>query len=85
MHITTFCKYSKTDYLIVIPWARVVYTQSPQAPRAEGVYITSTHGIYISINVWANQYNYSLMASLYLYGDLLDCIVGLNLMIKTFL
>ena len=40
---------------------------------------------YIPINVWANQYNYSLMASLYLYGDLLDCIVGLNLMIKTFL
>ena len=54
------------------------------------IYIGQTmnaHGITnnIPINVWANQYNYSLMASLYLYGDLLDCIVGLNLMIKTFL
>ena len=61
-----------------------IYTQRL---RAEGVYIrqtTSAHGITI-INVWANQYNYSLMASLYLYGDLLDYIVGLNLMIKTFL
>ena len=84
-------------YLIVIPWARVVYLiYTPEAQRAaglraEGVYIkqtTSAHGItniYQLANVWANQQNYSIIASLYLYGDLLDCIVGLNLMIKMFL
>ena len=36
-------------------------------------------------HVWTNQLNYSYMiASLSLYRDLLDCIVGLNLMIKRF-
>ena len=35
-------------------------------------------------HVWVNQHNNSSMDSLYLYRDLLDCIVGLNLMIKTF-
>ena len=62
-------------------------------PRAEGVYIrqiTSAHGItniyqLMCNHVWANQHNNSSMDSLYLYRDLLDCIVGLNLMIKTFL
>ena len=66
-----------------------MYTRSP---RAEGVYIrqiTSAHGItktYQSMcnHVWANQHNNSSMDSLYLYRDLLDCIVGLNLIIKTF-
>ena len=71
-----------------------IYTRSPRAtgPRAEGVYIrqiTSAHGItniYQSMcnHVWANQHNNSSMDSLYLYRDLLDCIVGLNLMIKRF-
>ena len=61
--------------------------------RDEGVYIrqaTSAHGIsstniyqLMSNHVWA-KLNYSSMASLYLYMDLLDCIVGLNLMIKTY-
>ena len=51
---------------------------------------TSTHGItniyqLMCDRAWANQLNYSSMASLYLYWDLLDCIVGLNLMIKMFL
>ena len=67
-----------------------IYTRSP---RAEGVYIrqiTSAHGItniyqLMCNHVWANQHNNSSMDSLYLYRDLLDCIVGLNLMIKTFL
>ena len=67
-----------------------IYTQGP---RAEGVYIrqiTSAHGItniYQSMcnHVWANQHNNSSMDSLYLYRNLLDCIVGLNLMIKMFL
>ena len=47
----------------------------------------SAHGIYqlMCNHVWVNQHNYSSMASLYLYDDLLDRIVGLNLMIKTFL
>ena len=72
-----------------------IYTLSPRvtAPRAEGVYIrqaTSTHSItnkyQITCNhVWANQYNNSFMDSFYLYRDLLDYIVGLNLMIKTFM
>ena len=35
-------------------------------------------------HVWANQHNNRSMDSLYLYRDLLDCIVGLNLMIKRF-
>ena len=34
--------------------------------------------------MWANQLNYSSMASLYLNRDLLDCIVGLKLMIRMF-
>ena len=74
----------------------LIYTlkaRGPQAQRAEGVYIrqiTSAHGItniYQSMcnHVWANQHNNSSMDSLYLYRDLLDCIVGLNLMIKTFI
>ena len=36
-------------------------------------------------HAWANQLNHSSMASLYLYRDLLECTVGLNLMIKMFL
>ena len=67
-----------------------IYTRSP---RAEGVYIRqimSAHGItniYQSMcnHVSANQHNNSSMNSLYLYRDFLNCIVGLNLMIKTFL
>ena len=74
---------------MVIPWARMVcliYTP------AEAVYIrqtTSAPGI-INIyqlmcnHVWVNQHNNSSMDSLYLYRDLLDCIVGFNLMIKCF-
>ena len=67
-----------------------IYTRSPRAagPRAEGVYIrqiTSAHGItniYQSMcnHVWANQHNNSSMASLYLYRDLLDCIVIIYLL-----
>ena len=66
----------------------------PKPERAEGVYIrqvTSAHGItnlyqllYMCNHVWANQHNNSPMDSLYLYRDLLDCIMGLNLMIKHF-
>ena len=72
-----------------------IYTRSPRAAglRAEGVYIrqiTSAHGItniyqLMCNDVWANQHNNRPMDSLYLYRDLLDCIVGLNLMIKMFL
>ena len=62
-------------------------------PRAEGVYMmqaTSAHDItniyqLLCDHVWVNEHNNSSMDSLYLYRDLLDCIVGLNLMIKTFL
>ena len=69
--------------------------QSPRAAglRDEGVYIRqamSAHGIaniyqLMCNHVWVNQLNDSSVASLYLYRDLLDCIVGLHLMIKTFL
>ena len=68
----------------------LLYTPEALGPQARGCIYQANHectwyNYYIPINVWANQYNYSLMTSLYLYGDLLDCIVGLNLMIKTFL
>ena len=69
------------------------YALDPRAcsPRASGVYIRQTtpaHGITIKYqpmcnHVWANQHNNNSMDS-YLYRDLLDCIVGLNLMIKLF-
>ena len=68
-----------------------IYIRSSTAasPRNEGVYIrqaiSAITNIYQLANVWANQLNYSFMASLYLYRDLLDYIVGLNLMIKMFL
>ena len=75
-------------YVIVIPWAQVVcliYT-----PEARGLYTSGKPQVPMAMyhlmcnHVWANQHNGSSMDSLYLYRDLLDCIVGLNLMIKTF-
>ena len=68
-----------------------IYIRSLTAtgPRDEGVYIrqaiSAITNIYQLANVLVNQLNYSFMASLYLYRDSLDYIVGLNLMIKTFL